>query len=45
MTKYKITLLVEANDSPRKWLPEAIAESLYDENEELLDYEIEEVEE
>ena len=44
MTTYKVTLLIEANGNPRKWLPETIEDSLYDDNEELIEWDITEVE-
>jgi|TARA_A100001515_G_scaffold136508_1_gene128325 hypothetical protein len=38
--KYKVTLWVEANTNPRKWLPDTIFEAL-DTGEHILDYDIE----
>ena len=40
--KYKVTLLIEADTHPRKWLPEIIWEALED-GEDILDYRIEQV--
>ena len=38
--KYKVTLWVEANTNPRKWLPDTVWEAL-DTGEDILDYDIE----
>jgi len=40
--KYKVTLILEADSHPRKWLPETIWEALED-GEDILDYRIEQV--
>jgi len=40
--KYKVTLYLEANTHPRKWIPETIWESL-DDGEDILDYRIEQI--
>ena len=40
--KYKITLYLEANTHPRKWIPETIWEAL-DDGEDILDYRIEQI--
>lgn len=40
--KYKVTLYLEANTHPRKWIPETIWESL-DDGEHLLTYRIEQM--
>ena len=40
--KYKVTLYLEANTHPRKWVPETIGESL-DDGEDILDYRIEQM--
>lgn len=40
MSKYKVTLYLEANTHPRKWVPETIWEALGD-GEDILDYRIE----
>ena len=42
--KYKVTLYLEANTHPRKWVPETIWEAL-DDGEDILDYRIEQYEE
>ena len=42
--KYKVTLQVEANTNPRKWLPDTVWEAL-DSGEDILDYHIEQYEE
>ena len=42
--KYKVTLWVEANTNPRKWLPDTVWEAL-DSGEDILDYRIEQYEE
>lgn len=42
--KYKVTLWVEANTNPRKWLPDTVWEAL-DSGEDILDYHIEQYEE
>lgn len=44
MSKYKVTLWVEANTNPRKWLPDTVWEAL-DSGEDILDYHIEQCEE
>ena len=43
MKTYKVTLLIEANSNPRIWLPESIENSLYDDNEGLIEWDINEV--
>ena len=40
--KYKVTLYLEANTHPRKWIPETIWEAL-DDGEDILDYRIEQM--
>ena len=40
--KYKVTLWVEANTNPRKWLPDTVWEAL-DSGEDILDYHIEQM--
>jgi len=40
--KYKVTLYLEANTNPRKWIPETIWEQLED-GEDILDYRIEQM--
>ena len=40
--KYKVTLYLEANTHPRKWIPETIWEALED-GEDILDYRIEQM--
>ncbi len=40
--KYKVTLYLEANTHPRKWVPETIWEAL-DDGEDILDYRIEQM--
>ena len=40
--KYKVTLYLEANSNPRKWIPETIWESLED-GEDILGYEVEQM--
>ena len=40
--KYKVTLYLEANTHPRKWIPETIYEAL-DDGEDILDYRIEQM--
>ena len=40
--KYKVTLYLQANTHPRKWIPEVIWESLTG-NEDILDYRIEQM--
>lgn len=40
--KYKVTLYLEANTNPRKWIPETIWESLED-GEYILNYRIEQM--
>tara|TARA_B100002019_G_scaffold245427_1_gene222818 strand:+ start:75 stop:296 length:222 start_codon:yes stop_codon:yes gene_type:complete len=42
--KYKVTLYLEANTHPRKWLPDTVWEAL-DSGEDILDYRIEQYEE
>ena len=42
--KYKITLYLEANTHPRKWIPETIWEALGD-GEDILNYRIEQIDE
>ena len=42
--KYKVTLYLEANTHPRKWVPDTIFEAL-DTGEDILDYDIEQYEE
>ena len=42
--KYKVTLWIEANTNPRKWLPDTVWEAL-DTGEDILDYDIEQYEE
>lgn len=42
--KYKVTLYLEANTNPRKWVPDTIFEAL-DTGEHILDYHIEQYEE
>lgn len=42
--KYKVTLYLEANTHPRKWIPETIWEAL-DDGEDILNYRIEQYEE
>ena len=40
--KYKVTLVLEADTHPRKWLPETIWEALED-GEDILNYRIEQM--
>ena len=42
--KYKVTLYLEANTHPHKWVPDTIFEAL-DTGEHILDYDIEQYEE
>ncbi len=44
MSKYKVTLYLEANTHPRKWIQETIWDVL-DGGEDILDYDIEQYEE
>ena len=45
MTKYKATIVFICEGHPRHWLLETVADSLYEEGEELIDCEIETIEE
>lgn len=42
--KYKVTLYLEANTHPRKWIPDTVWEAL-DSGEDILDYHIEQIKE
>jgi len=42
MSKYKVTLYLEANTHPRKWIPDTIWEAL-DDGEDIFDYRIEQL--
>ena len=44
MTKYKATIVFTCNGHPRHWLPEIVEQSLYEEDERLIDCEIESLE-
>ncbi len=46
MKTYKVTLIMKVDGGhPRKWLPETITEQLLEPEEDLLEYNIEELEE
>ena len=40
MNTYKVWLTIKCEDSPRKWLPEAVNSSLHD-DEDIIDWEVE----
>jgi len=44
MTKYKATIVFTCDGHPRKWLPEIVEQSLYKEDERLIEWEIEFIE-
>ena len=43
MNRYKVTIVIETESHPRKWILETLEQGLYEPNESITEYDIEEL--